>query len=76
MDAAVVEFVDRLKVFTLGESLGGVKSLKCYTSYMTLAGLPAEERHRRVIHDNLVRLSVGIEHVKDLEADLLVALLQ
>ena len=41
---------------------------------MTHASLPAEERKRRGIRDNLVRLSVGIEHVKDLEADLLGAL--
>ena len=69
--AAVERFVARLKVFTLGESLGGVESLACYPPRMTHASLPAEERQRRGIRDNLVRLSVGIEHVKDLEADLL-----
>ena len=72
--AAVERFVARLKVFTLGESLGGVESLACYPPRMTHASLPAEERQRRGIRDNLVRLSVGIEHVKDLEADLLGAL--
>lgn len=72
--AAVERFVARLKVFTLGESLGGVESLACYPPRMTHASLPAEERKRRGIRDNLVRLSVGIEHVKDLEADLLGAL--
>ena len=72
--AAVERFVARLKVFTLGESLGGVESLACYPPRMTHASLPAEERRRRGIRDNLVRLSVGIEHVKDLEADLLGAL--
>ena len=72
--AAVERFVERLKVFTLGESLGGVESLACYPPRMTHASLPAEERQRRGIRDNLVRLSVGIEHVQDLEADLLGAL--
>ena len=71
---AVVQFVDRLRIFTLGESLGGVESLVCYPPHMTHAALPAEERHRRGIHDNLVRLSVGIEHVSDLEKDLVTAL--
>ena len=71
---AVSRFVDRLKVFTLGESLGGVESLVCYPPHMTHAALPAKERHRRGIRDNLVRLSVGIEHAKDLEEDLLGAL--
>ena len=72
--AAVERFVERLKVFTLGESLGGVESLACYPPRMTHASLPAGERQRRGIRDNLVRLSVGIEHVKDLEDDLLGAL--
>ncbi|HPT17175.1 MAG TPA: PLP-dependent transferase, partial [Kiritimatiellia bacterium] len=72
--AAVERFVARLKVFTLGESLGGVESLACYPPRMTHAALPAKERQRRGIRDNLVRLSVGIEHVQDLEADLLGAL--
>ena len=71
---AVVDFVDRLKIFTLGESLGGVESLVCYPPHMTHAALPAEERQRRGIRDNLVRLSVGIEHVVDLEKDVLGAL--
>ena len=72
--AAVERFVERLKIFTLGESLGGVESLACYPPRMTHASLPAAERQRRGIRDNLVRLSVGIEHVRDLEADLLAAL--
>ena len=72
--ADVERFVTQLKIFTLGESLGGVESLICYPPRMTHASLPAEERQRRGIRDNLVRLSVGIEHVKDLEQDLLNAL--
>ena len=71
---AVTQFVDRLKIFTLGESLGGVESLVCYPPHMTHAALPAEERRRRGIRDNLLRLSVGIEHVSDLEKDLATAL--
>ena len=68
--AAVERFVERLKLFTLGESLGGVESLICYPPRMTHASFPQEERHRRGIHDNLVRLSVGIENGDDLEIDL------
>jgi len=68
--AAVELFVSRLKLFTLGESLGGVESLVCYPPRMTHASVPSEERHRRGIHDNLVRLSVGIENQADLQEDL------
>ena len=68
--AAVERFVARLKLFTLGESLGGVESLVCYPPRMTHASFPPEERRRRGINDNLVRLSVGIEHTDDLKADL------
>ncbi|MFZ4396981.1 MAG: cystathionine gamma-synthase [Kiritimatiellia bacterium] len=72
--AAVERFVARLTLFTLGESLGGVESLVCYPPRMTHASFPPEERRRRGIRDNLVRLSVGIENADDLEADLLRAL--
>ena len=68
--AAVEKFVARLKLFTLGESLGGVESLICYPSRMTHASFPPEERQRRGIRDSLVRLSVGIENLDDLAADL------
>jgi len=67
---AVERFVSRLKLFLLAESLGGVESLVCYPSCMTHAALPPEERRRRGISDSLVRVSVGIEHVADLEDDL------
>lgn len=67
---AVERFFSRLKVFVLAESLGGVESLACYPPQMTHASLPPEERQRRGIRDNLIRLSVGIEHVSDLEQDL------
>jgi cystathionine gamma-lyase len=67
---AVERFVGRLKLFILGESLGGVESLVCYPARMTHASIPPEERRRRGIRENLLRLSVGIENGMDLEADL------
>jgi len=71
---AVERLVSRLKLFVLAESLGGVESLVCYPPHMTHASLSPEERGRRGIRDNLVRLSVGLESAQDLEADLLDAL--
>jgi cystathionine beta-lyase/cystathionine gamma-synthase len=71
---AVERLVSRLKLFCLAESLGGVESLLCYPTRMTHASLGPEERERRGIRDNLVRLSVGLENAQDLEADLLDAL--
>ncbi|HPO01538.1 MAG TPA: PLP-dependent transferase, partial [Opitutaceae bacterium] len=73
---AVERLVARLKLFILAESLGGVESLLCYPPKMTHASISPEERARRGIHDNLVRLSVGLEAAEDLEADLLQALQQ
>lgn len=66
----VNEFMKALKVFSLAESLGGVESLACHPSSMTHASIPKEEREARGIHENLIRLSVGIEDVEDLIADL------
>jgi len=71
---AVERFVAKTKLFILAESLGGVESLVCYPPRMTHASLSPEERERRGIGDNLIRLSVGLENVSDLEADLLGAL--
>lgn len=68
--ACVERFASRLKLFLLAESLGGVESLLCYPAKMTHGALPESERLRREIKDNLVRLSVGIEHSKDLKEDL------
>ena len=68
--AHVELFVSRLKLFLLAESLGGVESLVCYPTKMTHGALPEAERLKRGIKDNLVRLSVGIEHAQDLQADL------
>jgi cystathionine gamma-lyase len=54
----------------LAESLGGVESLINHPAIMTHASIPAEQRARLGIHDNLVRLSVGVEDVDDLRAEL------
>lgn len=69
-----VRVMNRFKVFALAESLGGVESLVCYPPTMTHASIPADERKRLGITDNLIRLSVGIEDVEDLTADLQQAL--
>jgi cystathionine gamma-lyase len=67
---ATRRFLARLSLFTLAESLGGVESLACVPALMTHASIPAEDRRARGIGDGLVRLSVGVEHVDDLWADL------
>jgi cystathionine gamma-lyase len=61
-------------VFSLAESLGGVESLVNHPATMTHASIPKEERERVGVVDNLLRLSVGIEHIDDLLADLKQAL--
>jgi len=68
--AAVERFLSGLKIFLLAESLGGVESLVSYPAKMTHASLPEPERRQRGITDSLVRLSVGLENVEDLRADL------
>ncbi len=65
-----VKFLEKLKVFTLAESLGGVESLANHPATMTHASIPAEKRAELGITDDLVRLSVGIEDHQDLIADL------
>ncbi len=67
-------FLERCRIFTLAESLGGVESLISHPAIMTHASVPAEVRREIGISDNLVRLSVGIEDVDDLLADLDAAL--
>ena len=62
------------KVFSLAESLGGVESLISHPATMTHASIPVEDRLRFGVTEGLVRLSVGIEDVEDLEADLQQAL--
>jgi len=63
-------FLETVKVFTLAESLGGVESLIEHPAIMTHASIPREIRESIGLTDGLVRLSVGIEHVDDLRADL------
>ncbi|NBX37534.1 MAG: PLP-dependent transferase [Planctomycetes bacterium] len=63
-------FLERVRVFALAESLGGVESLIEHPAIMTHASVPADERAALGISDSLVRLSVGIEEVKDLIEDL------
>lgn len=65
-----VKFLEKVKVFTLAESLGGVESLANHPTTMTHASVPAEKRAEIGITDDLVRLSVGVEDIDDLLADL------
>lgn len=69
LDAAV-RFVKATRLFTLAESLGGVESLLELPAIMTHASIPPEVRARIGIADGLIRLSVGIEDLEDLRADL------
>ncbi len=69
-----LKFMTRTNLFSLAESLGGVESLVCHPATMTHASIPADIRQARGIDDGLVRLSVGIEDVEDLRADLQQAL--
>jgi cystathionine gamma-lyase len=66
--------MERCRLFALAESLGGVESLINHPAIMTHASVPPEIRARLGIHDNLVRLSVGVEDVEDLRAELADAL--
>ncbi len=77
LDGGVEEakrFCSATRVFSLAESLGGVESLIEHPASMTHASIPAEERRKAGFADGLVRLSVGIEDVADLRADLDAAL--
>ena len=65
-----VSIVEKLRVFTLAESLGGVESLAGHPASMTHASIPREEREKSGVVDSLIRLSVGIEDVQDLISDL------
>ncbi len=67
---ATKDFVSGLELFALAESLGGIESLVDHPASMTHASIPRPEREKVGILDGLVRLSVGIEHVDDLVADL------
>ena len=67
-------FLSTVELFTLAESLGGVESLIEHPAIMTHASVPAERRAALGITDNLVRLSVGVEDLADLRAELAAAL--
>jgi cystathionine beta-lyase len=67
-------FLARCELFTLAESLGGVESLIEHPAIMTHASIPPEMRKSLGIEDGFIRLSVGIEHIDDLRADLEYAL--
>lgn len=63
------QFLGGLRLFCLAESLGGVESLIAHPGTMTHAGMSAEARHTAGISDQLLRLSIGLEHIDDLIAD-------
>lgn len=64
------KFLEKVKIFSLAESLGGVESLIEHPAIMTHASVPKEIRESIGITDNLIRLSVGIENIEDLKEDL------
>jgi len=67
---AAQKFMTSIKLWSLAESLGGVESLVCHPASMTHGSIPVEIRTARGVDDGLIRLSVGIEDVDDLKADL------
>jgi len=69
LDSAT-KFLEKTKIFSLAESLGGVESLIEHPAIMTHASIPREVREEIGISDGLVRLSVGIESLEDLVEDL------
>ena len=71
---ATLQFLERLKIFTLAESLGGVESLVGHPASMSHGSMSKQERDKAGIEDALIRLSVGIEDVDDLIEDLSQAL--
>jgi cystathionine beta-lyase/cystathionine gamma-synthase len=64
------EFIRHLDIFALAESLGGVESLICHPAKMTHASVSTDDRERLGISDGLLRISIGVEDVDDLIADL------
>jgi cystathionine beta-lyase len=69
-EAAATALVTGTNYFKLAESLGGVKSLLCHPAQMTHKSIPVEKRRAAGVTDSLIRLSVGLEEVEDLIADL------
>jgi cystathionine beta-lyase len=68
--AEAMRVLSSTKLFSLAESLGGVKSLICHPAQMTHKSVPVEKRHQSGVKDSLIRLSCGIEEAEDLIADL------
>lgn len=73
-ETAAKKVVCNTQLFKLAESLGGVKSLLCHPATMTHKSIPTEKRRASGIQDSLIRLSVGLENVADLKADIVQAL--
>lgn len=71
---ATIKVLERCKLFSLAESLGGVESLIEHPAIMTHASIPKEQREKLGIKDGLIRISVGIEAIEDLKQDLAQAL--
>ena len=71
--SVATSFLEKVEIFSLAESLGGVESLIEHPAIMTHASIPAKQRAELGIDDGLVRLSVGIEDVDDLIADIAVS---
>jgi cystathionine gamma-lyase len=69
-EATALRTLERLKLFALAESLGAVESLAEHPALMTHSSIPSAERKRIGVGDGLIRLSIGIEDVADLIADL------
>lgn len=67
---AAKEVLEKVKIFSLAESLGGVESLIGHPASMTHASIPKEERGQTGVVDSLIRLSVGVEDIEDLITDL------
>ena len=72
--AAVLQLMQRLRLFAVAESLGGVESLCAHPATMSHSSLTADERRHLGIADTLLRLSVGVEAADDLIEDLRQAL--
>lgn len=64
--AITKKFLENIEIFSLAESLGGVESLIEHPAIMTHASIPPEQRQELGIHDNFIRLSIGIEDTEDL----------
>ena len=67
---AATALLERVRLCSLGESLGGVETLISHPATMTHAAIPEEERNRLGVTPGLVRISVGIEDMEDMIADL------